>query len=181
MQDDLADGARWAIAQGYADPKRICIAGASYGGYAALMGLIRDPDLYRCGINWLGVTDINLMYTGTWFRNDDTGDDWKKYGMPALVGDQQKDAEQLQRTSPLLQASKVTQPLLLAYGGADRRVPIYHGQRFYDAVKTTNRRVEWIEYSEEGHGWALPKNRFDFWTRVEKFLDQNIGAGAKTE
>jgi len=181
MQDDIADGARWAIAQGHADPKRICIAGASYGGYATLMGLVNDPDLYKCGINWAGVTDIDLMYSGAWYRDSDLSAAWKKYGMPALIGDQQKDAEQLKRTSPLLQAAKIRQPLLLAYGGADQRVPIFHGQRFYDAVRPYNSRVEWLEYTEEGHGWVLPKNRFDFWTRVEKFLDQNIGAGAKTE
>jgi dipeptidyl aminopeptidase/acylaminoacyl peptidase len=55
-------------------------------------------------------------------------------------------------------------------------VPLVHGVKFYDAVKRTNPRVEWIEYAEEGHGWALPKNRIDFWGRVEKFLDKNIGA-----
>jgi dienelactone hydrolase len=181
MQDDLADGARWAIAQGYADPKRICIAGASYGGYATLMGLLNDPDLYRCGINWVGVTDIELMYKGSWFTPSDMPGSWKEYGMPSMIGDREKDAEQLKRTSPLQQAARIRQPLLLAYGGADLRVPIYHGKRFYDAVKATNQNVEWVEYPEEGHGWAVPKNRFDFWKRVEKFLDQNIGAGAKTE
>jgi len=71
MQDDIADGARWAIAQGIADPKRICIAGGSYGGYAALMGLIKDPDLFRCGIDWAGVTDINLLYDGHWTFTSD--------------------------------------------------------------------------------------------------------------
>ncbi|MYM69909.1 prolyl oligopeptidase family serine peptidase [Pseudoduganella sp. FT55W] len=176
MQDDIADGARWAIAQGYADSQRICIAGASYGGYATLMGLIKDPDLYKCGINWVGVSDINLMYDGGWFYSSDLSSDWKQYGMPVLIGDQVKDAEQLKATSPLLQANRITQPLLLAYGGADMRVPINHGLKLYDAVKTSNPKVEWIEYSEEGHGWALPKNRIDFWGRVEKFLDKNIGS-----
>jgi predicted acyl esterase len=66
MQNDIADGTRWAIAQGYADPKRICIAGASYGGYATLMGLVNDPDLYKCGVDWVGVTDINLLYSDNW-------------------------------------------------------------------------------------------------------------------
>ncbi|MET0267276.1 MAG: alpha/beta fold hydrolase [Duganella sp.] len=176
MQDDLADGARWAIAQGVADPKRICIAGSSYGGYATLMGLINDPDLYKCGINWAGVTDINLMYDGHWNFTSDLPDGWKQYGMPHLVGDQVKDAEQLKTTSPLLRAAEIKQPLLLAYGGADQRVPLPHGTKFYKAVKQTNPDVEWVEYEEEGHGWMLPKNRIDFWNRVEKFLDKNIGA-----
>jgi len=172
MQDDVADGARWAIAQGTADPSRICIAGASYGGYATLMGLVNDPDLYRCGIDWLGVTDVELMYSISW---SDASEDFKSYGMPELIGDPDKDAEQLKATSPLQQAARIKAPLLLAYGGSDRRVPIDHGTKFRNAVQKTNPDVEWVEYREEGHGWLLVKNRVDFWSRVEKFLDRNIG------
>ena len=173
MQNDVADGARWAIAQGFADPAKICIAGASYGGYATLMGLVNDPELYRCGINWVGVTDIDLLYSVVW---SDFSELHKTYGMPVLVGDREKDAEQLKETSPLLQAARIKQPLMLAYGGADRRVPIVHGTRFRDAVQKTNPNVEWVEYTDEGHGWHLVKNRVDFWTRVEKFLDKHVGA-----
>lgn len=172
MQDDLADGARWAVAQGYADPARICIAGASYGGYATLMGLLKDPELYRCGINWVGVTDINLLYDIHW---SDFSDEWKAYGMPLLVGDQRKDAAQLKATSPLENAAAIKQPLLLAYGGADLRVPLPHGTKFYNAVKSSNPNVEWVEYPEEGHGFRLLKNKLDFWGRFERFLDQHIG------
>ncbi|MBA5606873.1 S9 family peptidase [Duganella sp. FT3S] len=175
MQDDIADGARWAIVQGYADAGRICIAGASYGGYATLMGLLNNPELFKCGVDWVGVTDINLMYDGNWRYASDLSDAYKQYGMPDLVGDQVKDAAQLEATSPLRQAARIKQPLLLAYGGADMRVPLYHGTKFYDAVKAGNSQVEWIEYPEEGHGWKLPKNRIDFWGRVEKFLDRQIG------
>lgn len=172
MQDDIADGTKWAIAQGIADPKRICIAGASYGGYATLMGLINDPDLYRCGINWVGVTDINLLYDVNW---SDFSSIWKQYGMPLMVGDQIKDAAQLKATSPIENASKIKQPLLMAYGSADRRVPLIHGEKFYAAVKKENPNVEWVVYSQEGHGgWSL-KTKLDFWGRVEKFLDKNIG------
>ena len=177
--NDIADGARWAIAQGYADPKRICIAGASYGGYATLMGLVNDPDLYKCGISWVGVTDINLLYDGHWSFTSDMTEQWKQYGMPDMIGDQVKDAEQLKATSPIVQAARIKAPLMLAYGGVDRRVPMYHGRKFMDAIKPTNQQVEWIEYQDEGHGWHLPANRVDFWSRVEKFLDKNIGSGAK--
>jgi dipeptidyl aminopeptidase/acylaminoacyl peptidase len=181
MQDDIADGARWTIAKGLVDPKRICIAGASYGGYATLMGLVNDPGLYKCGVDWVGVTDINLLYNGSWNFASDLGEEWKKYGMPDMVGDQVKDAAQLKATSPLAQAARITQPVLMAYGGVDVRVPIYHGHKFYDAVTRTNKNVEWIEYPEEAHGWRLPKNNIDFWTRVERFLDKNIGKGAVQE
>jgi dipeptidyl aminopeptidase/acylaminoacyl peptidase len=162
----VADGAKWAIAKGIVDPKRICIAGASYGGYAALMGTLNDPDLFKCGIDWVGVTDINLMYDGTWRFDSNLSEHWRKYGMPELVGDKVKDAAQLQATSPLMQAARFKQPLLLAYGGADRRVP---------AVKAHNPNVEWVVYPDEGHGWRLEKTRADFWSRVEKFLDRHIG------
>ena len=175
MQSDIADGTRWAIAQGIADPARVCIAGASYGGYATLMGLVNDPDLYKCGINWVGVTDIEMMYTVSW---SDFSLVWQQYGMPRLVGDRVKDAEQLKKTSPLQQASRIRQPLLLAYGGMDRRVPIVHGTRFREAVEKVNPNVEWVEYRLEGHGWALVQNRIDFWTRVEKFLARHIGPSA---
>lgn len=176
MQDDIADGARWAIAQGIANPKRICIAGASYGGYATLMGLVNNPELYRCGINWVGVTDIKLMYTLAWSPESDMSMGWRQYGMPDLIGDPVKDAAQLAATSPIQQAARIKQPLLLAYGGADRRVPLAHGKQFYEAVKAGgNQQVEWVLYPEEGHGWYLPQTRIDFWGRVETFLNQHIG------
>lgn len=179
MQDDLADGARWAIAGGIADAGRICIAGASYGGYATLMGLVNDSQLFRCGVDWVGVTDIDLMFTGNWRYSSDLSETWKQYGMPVLIGDPKADHAQFQATSPLAQAARIKAPLLLAYGGADRRVPPYHGEQFYAAVKASNPQVEYVQYDEEGHGWALPKNRIDFWGRVERFLDKNIGDGRK--
>ena len=177
MQDDIADGARWAIAQGIADPKRICIAGGSYGGYAALMGLVNNPELFRCGVNWAGVTDLNLLYHVNWAFTD-LSEDYKVYGMPDLIGDPVKDAAQLKAASPLTHAARITQPLLMAYGAADRRVPLQHGQAFRDAVAPHNKQVEWVVYQDEGHGWALAATKIDFWGRVERFLAKHIGNGA---
>jgi dipeptidyl aminopeptidase/acylaminoacyl peptidase len=174
MQDDVADAATWAIAQGLADRQRVCIAGASYGGYATLMGLIKNPEIFRCGVEWVGVTDINLMYSITW---SDASYIWKEAGMPELIGDRVKDAVQLETTSPLKQAARLTQPLLMAYGTQDRRVPIKHGTAFRDAVVKTNPNVEWIEYPGEGHGFYLTQNRVDFWTRVEAFFARNLRGG----
>lgn len=171
MQDDVADATRWAIAQKLADPQRICIAGSSYGGYATLMGLLRDGDLYRCGAAWAAVTDITMMYDVHW---SDLPDTWKQHGMPALIGDPGKDAAQLEATSPLRQAARIKQPLLLAFGGQDRRVPFVHGTRFHEAVRKTNPEVEWIEYLNEGHGWSKPENRFDFYARLERFLARHL-------
>jgi dipeptidyl aminopeptidase/acylaminoacyl peptidase len=173
MQDDIADGVKWTIAQGLVDPKRVCIAGASYGGYAVLMGLVKDPDLYRCGVDWVGVTDIDLMYTSPWSDFDDT---WKKYGMTKLIGDRVGDAAQFKATSPLEQAARIRAPLLMAYGAKDRRVPIEHGERLHDALaKQPGAKVEWIVYKDEGHGWYFQEDKIDFWKHVLKFLDDNIG------
>ena len=171
MQQDLADAARWAIAQGVADPKRIALAGASYGGYATLMGLVRDPDLFRCGVAWVGVTDLDMLYTVNW---DDISDDFKKQGLPTLLGERVADAADLKEHSPLTHAAKITQPLLLAYGSEDKRVPIVHGEKFRSAVQAGNRQVEWKVYKDEGHGWRLPANNVDFWNRVAGFLDKHL-------
>ena len=171
MQDDVADATLWAIKQGFADKDRVCIAGASYGGYATLMGLIRNPELFRCGVDWVGVTDIELMYSIQW---SDFSAEHKRYGMPVLIGDRQKDAAQLAATSPIKLASKITQPLFMAYGGVDQRVPIDHGTQMRDAIGKANSKVEWKVYADEGHGWMLPANQIDFWKRVEQFLDKNL-------
>lgn len=171
MQDDVADASKWAIDQGIADPKRICIAGGSYGGYATLMGLIRYPELYRCGVEYFGVTDIDLMYSSHW---SDASSDYRTYGMPLRIGDREKDAAQLAATSPLKQHTKINQPLLMAAGRQDKRVPIEHYTKMLDALKTHNPNVESVVYSEEGHGWNLGANKIDFWIRAEKFLDKNL-------
>jgi dipeptidyl aminopeptidase/acylaminoacyl peptidase len=171
MQDDLADGARWAIAQGMVDPKRICIAGASYGGYAALMGLKKNPELFRCGVSWVGVTDIGLLFSSAW---SDISGEAKKYSMTQLIGDPVADAAMFKANSPLEQAAHIKQPMLLAYGGWDTRVPVVHGERFRDAVQAHNRDVEWVVYPKEGHGWSTVETRLDFWGRVERFLARQL-------
>jgi dipeptidyl aminopeptidase/acylaminoacyl peptidase len=176
MQDDVADAVQWAVKQGWVDGKRVCIAGASYGGYATLMGLVRNGDLYQCGVAWVAVTDISLMYSIYW---SDTSEEAKNYSMPLLIGDPVADAAQFKQTSPLEQAAKVNKPLLLAYGGADVRVPIKHGSEFRDAVGRTNKDVQWVVYPEEGHGWRMLETEVDFWTRVEKFLGRYLSPEAK--
>ncbi len=145
------------------------------------MGLVNDPDLYKCGISWVGVTDINLMYDGHWSMRSDLPEEWKQYGMPELIGDQVKDAAQLNATSPIKQAARIKAPLLLAYGNLDPRVPIYHGRQFLSAIKPHNKQVEWIAYPDEGHGWRLPSNRIAFWSRVEQFLNKHIGSRVKAD
>ncbi len=173
MQDDVTDATRWAIAQGIADPKRIAIAGASYGGYSALMGLVREPELYRCAVAWVGVTDLGFLHTVNW---SDFPRIYKKKGLPILVGDKTADAADLKAFSPLTHAATIRQPIFLAYGEKDSRVPLIHGEEFRKAVQANNRAVEWVEYKDEGHGWRDPANKVDFYNRMARFLDSNLRA-----
>ncbi|HVE49931.1 MAG TPA: S9 family peptidase [Casimicrobiaceae bacterium] len=174
MQDDLIDGIDWLAARGTIDPKRVCIMGASYGGYAVMMGLARDPDRYRCGINYVGVTDIALLFTVTW--SDLSNSDFIRYGAKELIGDPDKDAALFKANSPLENAKKIRAPVLMAYGVEDRRVPLVHGERMRDALRANGTPVEWVTYSEEGHGFLLEKNRFDFYNRVADFLGKHLPA-----
>lgn len=171
MQDDVTDAVQWAIAQGLADSDRICAAGASYGGYATLMALAKEPKLFKCGVAWVGVTDIDLLFTASW---TDVSDSARRYGYGVMIGDPRKDAEKLRAASPVAHAARITQPLLLAYGAQDLRVPLEHGRKFRDLVTPHNKNVEWVVYGDEGHGWLKPETRLDFWTRVEKFLAANL-------
>ena len=91
------------------------------------------------------------------------------------IGDPEKDAEQLRATSPLAQADRIRAPVLMAYGANDRRVPIVHGQKMKDALASRNVPVEWVVYADEGHGFLIQENRFDFYRRVAEFLDKHIG------
>ena len=176
MQDDLNDGVDWLAKQGTIDPRRVCIMGASYGGYAVMMGLARDPDRWRCGINYVGVTDINLMFDVTW--SDMADSDFLRYTAKQMIGDPELDAAQLKATSPLENAARIKAPVLMAYGGGDQRVPLVHGEKMRDALLKRGAAVEWVVYTDEGHGFLLEANRYDFYRRVARFLDANIGANA---
>jgi dipeptidyl aminopeptidase/acylaminoacyl peptidase len=174
MQDDLDDGVDWLAKEGTIDPRRVCIMGASYGGYAVMMGLARDPERYRCGINYVGVTDISLMFSVTW--SDFADSDYIKHAAKEMIGDPDTDAAQLKATSPLEQAARIRAPVLMAYGGLDYRVPLVHGEKMRDALLANGTPVEWIVYTEEGHGFMLESTRMDFYQRVARFLDRHIGA-----
>lgn len=173
MQDDVADALLWAQRQGLASDKA-CIVGASYGGYSSLMGLVRHPDLYRCGVAWVAVTDPSLFINGAWWLDDDVGGSGRRYLLPELVGDVDKDAAMLSANSPLVQAKRIRAPLLLAFGERDRRVPLVHGERLRAALVEAGRPPEWITYDNEGHSWRKVETRVDFARRVEKFLGQHL-------
>ena len=173
MQDDISDGVKWAVEQGIADPKRVCIYGASYGGYATMMGLAKTPELYKCGINYVGVTDVNLFLTATW--TDYAQSDMIKYSIKEMVGDAAKDADRLKATSPVEQAGRIKAPVLMAYGVSDMRVPIEHGTRMRAALERAGNKPIWIVAEGEGHGFRDMKNQKMFYEAMEKFLAEHIG------
>ncbi len=172
MQDDVADAVRWAAAQGWVDDKRVCIAGASYGGYATLMGLVRDPGLYRCGIAWVAVSDPRLMFKWSWIS--DVGEEGRRFDYPTLIGDPVADAAMLTDIAPVTHAARIRSPLLLAHGLMDRRVPVAHADRLREAMTAAGHPPEWVLYPDEGHVWLRPANRFDFARRMERFLAQHL-------
>ncbi len=172
MQDDVADATAWAAGKGLADPGRICIAGASYGGYAVLMGLIRHGELYRCGVSWVAVTDPRLLFK--WSARSDSIEEWRSYSNPQLIGDPVADAAMLDGNTPLRRAAEIKRPLLLAMGQEDRRVPIEHGTALRDEMRRNGQSLEWIVYPDEGHGWYKFENRVDFYRRMESFLAEHL-------
>ncbi len=173
MQDDLADALLWARQAGLASDKA-CVMGPSYGGYAAVMGLIRHPELFRCGVSWIGITDLLLFLEGSVWVIDDIGRNTRRHALPELVGDADKDADKLRAVSPVAQAARIRAPLLLAYGDKDYRVPINHGRRLRDAMTEAGNPPEYVEYENEGHGWQHMATRLDFARRVENFLAQHL-------
>jgi dipeptidyl aminopeptidase/acylaminoacyl peptidase len=167
MQDDVTDATRWAIAQQIADPKRICIYGASYGAYAALMGAAREPGLYRCAAGYVGVYDLPLMLSNGETQSD-SGKAWNRQwvGEPA----------DLVQVSPVNLAASIKIPVLLAAGGQDKVAPIEHSQRMEKALRAAGVPVETLYVRTEGHGFFVQEHAVEFYTRLLAFLDHNIGA-----
>ncbi len=175
MQDDVADATRWAAAQGWSDPARVCLMGGSYGGYATLMGLVKDGPLYRCGVAIAAPTNLIAQYDYWW---SDFSTDWRGAGLPELMGDKVKDAELLKAASPALHADRIDRPVMLVHGGGDNRVPIDHATAMRDALTKNGKDLTWVVYGDEAHGIFKPENRVDLYRRIEAFLDKHIGAGA---
>ncbi len=172
MQDDVADAVRWTIDKGWVDPKRVCIGGASYGGYATLMSAIRYPDLYRCGIAWAAVTDPRLMFEDTWVS--DVSREAREHSYTAMIGDPDKDAAMLRAAAPVERAGEIKIPIMMAFGVKDRRVPLDHGKRMRAAMRAAGQDPDYVLYDGEGHGWFKVDTRIDFWRRAEKFLAQHL-------
>lgn len=170
MQDDITDGVKYLINEGVADPDRVAIYGGSYGGYATLAGLCFTPDLYACGIDYVGVSNLfTFLKTIPPY--------WKPMldMMYEMVGDPEEMEEQFTQTSPALQAEKIQSPLLIAQGAKDPRVNIAESDQMVAALKARGVEVEYLVKENEGHGFSNEENRFEFYEAMERFLEEHLG------
>lgn len=168
MQDDLSDGVKWAIEQGIADPKKVVILGASYGGYATMAGLAFTPELYCAGVNYVGVTDLKIIaLSGRDFRG---ARDWRQ----SRLGDLYKDADELYDRSPVNFAQNIRVPVFMAYGRRDPRVTREHGDDMKAALEKHGKTYEFIIEDEEGHGFRKAEKSIEYYRRVEAFLKKHV-------
>ncbi len=172
MDDDLCDAVDWAIARGIADPKRVCIMGGSYGGYAVLWALTARPERYACGVDIVGPSNLETLLASTpphWEAMRATL--YRQLGNPdtaagrALLNDR----------SPLHRAAKIRRPLLIGQGANDPRVTKAEADQMVAAMKANSIPVTYVLYPDEGHGFRRPANNVSFNAIAEQFLAQHLG------
>jgi len=165
MLDDITDGARWMIAEGYADPKRICIVGASYGGYAALQSLVREPGLYKCSVALAPVTSMSRL-----FRDFKTFLGVKDRYLPYIKNDKGS----LSDISPYSHVDEITVPVLLLHGTADRRVDYKHSESFADRMKRKHKNIRFVTLKDGDHHLSRQEHRVTFLKEMGKFLGKYL-------
>jgi len=169
MQEDVEDGMRWLLKKGYADPTRSCIAGWSYGGYAALMGVAKNPDLYKCAIAMAALTDIN-----------DAKRDLKKYrhgknAAKEFFGEAMKDPKVRRANSPVHVADNIKVPVFLAHGDIDENVLDTQYFRMKKALEKARVDATYLHFKDENHYLETQKNRVAFFVGMDKFLQEVNG------
>jgi len=169
MQDDITDGVNWLISKGIANPEKIAIYGGSYGGYATLAGLTFTPDLYACGVDYVGVSNL-FTFLNT------IPPYWKPMldMMYEMVGDPVADKALLESASPVFHVDKIKVPLFIAQGANDPRVNKDESDQVVEALKSRGVEVEYMVKYDEGHGFHNEENRFEFYRAMEKFLDSHL-------
>tara|TARA_S200000501_G_scaffold73009_1_gene64939 strand:+ start:4951 stop:6771 length:1821 start_codon:yes stop_codon:yes gene_type:complete len=170
MQDDITDGVKWLINNGIADQDRIAIYGASYGGYATLAGLTFTPDLYACGVDYVGVSNIfTLLETLPPY--------WElgRQMMYEMIGNPETEKDLLEAASPIFHVENIKVPLFVAQGANDPRVKQAESDQIVEAIKSRGVEVPYMLKKDEGHGFYNEENQFDFYREMEKFLNKHIG------
>lgn len=175
MQDDITDTVNFMVKQGYAKKDKICIVGASYGGYAALMGAVKTPELYQCGVSLNGVThlkkqiEFDIKKTSKKYRDKVSEQVYEEIGHPKL------DSKMLDDNSPALHADKITIPLLIMAGKKDRIVPYYQSEKMVKALENIDKNVEYHEYKWAPHNiFRFIDNREDIFEKIETFLEKHL-------
>lgn len=171
MQNDITDAVKWAVSQGIADADKVCIYGGSYGGYATMAGLTYTPELYKCGVNNVGVTDIPLLFSSmpkSWEPQRDI--------MRVQIGDPDDPAEleMLKAASPLYAVDKIRAPVFIVHGGRDPRVVRKHAEFLRDAMKKNDKPYEWLLKENEGHGFRKEENRLEMYHKVGDFFAKHL-------
>jgi dipeptidyl aminopeptidase/acylaminoacyl peptidase len=172
IEDDIEEAVHTVLKTAPVDPDRVCIYGASYGGYSALMSLIRDPALYKCAASYAGVTDLPLLYNSTSVQFDKVVQD----DMADIIGDPTTQAAELRSFSPVYLADKIRRPVLLAQGGHDTRVDVEQAYRLKLVMQALKRPVEFQFYPNEIHGFKYTDDETDFYLRLLDFLNRNIAS-----
>jgi acetyl esterase/lipase len=182
MQDDITDGLDALIANGSVDPARVCIVGASYGGYAALAGVVKTPEKYRCAVSISGMSDLSALIK--WERGDvrrglGWADDSEGYQhLLKMIGDPDKDAARLDAVSPARHAAAAAKiPVLLVHGEDDIVTPISQSERMASALEKAGQKPEFVRLSQAGHSGWRPKTERAVLTKVREFLQKNLGPG----
>ena len=174
MHTDLIDGVNWLVKRGIADPKKIAIMGGSYGGYATLVGLTFTPDVFACGVDIVGPSNlVTLLNTIPPY--------WApvKAMFAKRVGDLATEEDMLKDRSPFFFADKIKVPLLIGQGANDPRVKQAESDQIVKAMRKAGKPVEYIIYTDEGHGFVRPENRLHFFARAEAFLARHLGGRAE--
>ena len=174
MQEDIDAGVKYLVDQKIADPQRLCIVGASYGGYAALWALAKDPQLFKCGASVAGVSDLRRML------HDDSDMSHNAVAREIVrhrLGDGSEMKATFDSVSPVKHADRIVAPLLLVHGDLDQRVPVSHGKEMHEALVDLKKDVVWIEFPDERHGIAKPQNQRIYFDALFKLLEHTIGKG----
>jgi dipeptidyl aminopeptidase/acylaminoacyl peptidase len=169
MQDDLTDATHWAIESGVADAQRICIYGASYGGYATLMGVVKEPDLYKCAIGYVGVYSLPMMFEEGDIPSTQSGINYLQQALGT-------DPTDLENRSPAYNVDKIKAPLFLVHGGKDERVPIEQAEFLIKQLDKRNYPYELLVKDKEGHGFYKEEHRLELYQKMLLFLDKHIGS-----
>ena len=174
MQDDLTDSVRWAIAQGITSPDRVCIYGASYGGYSALMSVVREPDLYRCTVGYVGVYDLDVQRASSDTAQSDYGRAYLDTVLPASAGERHAQ-------SPIYGVDRIKSAVMLVHGAKDERVPIKNMYELVDRMEAAGKAPEEIVVEKkEAHGFRDLDNNVNLYTKMLAFFDKHIGGRQAT-